>query len=203
MPGQEEQDAPEPELVDPLPGAVGRKQQRRGEAGNDQRQQDQEEDDEEAAEQLAARAAVVERLAVDAHRRPDALAHLRLAPEMVDAERENAQDAVEDAQAQEAARRVHPADGRHVHGARRRDCRIGDGHNPRGRSRRLGKRHGWPRLQPRRKARQISMLADAARKMEAGARPPPGRETNADQQIGCSAGNSLPAGGSPSFRSRC
>ena len=49
------------------------------------RQQDEEEDDEKAAEQLAARAAVFQRLAVDAHGRPDALAHLGLAPEVVDA----------------------------------------------------------------------------------------------------------------------
>src|SRR5687768_13141170 len=81
-------------------------QHRDGKSGDAHRQQDEQEDDDEAAEELAARSPIVQRLAVDAHRRPDALAHLGLAPEMVDAEREDAQDAVEEAEAEKAARRM-------------------------------------------------------------------------------------------------
>ena len=49
-------------------------------------------------------------------------------------------------------------------------------------------------LQPHRTARQISMLADAAGKMEGFGAPTAVRKANINQQTGCYLGNSLPAG---------
>ena len=123
---------PEAQLVDAAAGGAGAQIECGGKAGDGQRQQDEEEDDEEAAEQLSARASIVERLAIDSDCRPDALANLGLAPEVVDAKREDAQEAVEETQAQEAAGGVRPADlwTRHDPGRRGFDCCDGhcDGH---------------------------------------------------------------------------
>ncbi len=85
-------------------------QQRHQERHQPERQQHQQEDHHEAAKQLPARAAVLQRLAVDAHRRPDALADFGLSPEMVNPERQDAQQGVEQAQAHEPALRLHPHD---------------------------------------------------------------------------------------------
>src|SRR5262249_54173293 len=80
-----------------------------------ERQKDAEEHHQEADEQLLAGAGVLERLAVEAHGRPDAAADLGLTPEVVDTERQNPEHEIDEAEPDQA-RRLLPGE-RHRLGA--------------------------------------------------------------------------------------